>query len=530
MINFNALSFQYRQSLCKVLDNVTLEIPPGTLTLVTGASGSGKSTLLRCINGLVPHFSGGIISGNIRVFGLDPIKEGVEIMSESVGFVFQEPEAQFVFDIVENEIVFSLENMGLPRAEMELRLIDVLQQLKLMDLRYKNVNKISGGEKQKIVIAGALVTHPKVLILDEPTSQLDPISADEVLRFIIDLKTRLNLTVLISEHRLERLLPYADLMINMTADQVVKLGEPADILSTMEQVPPIIEIARKFGIVPLPLSLETFPNLAEDRLGAAIVSRQAISGTGQKPILKIEHLSTSFNHEPVLRDISLDIQHGEILVVMGPNGAGKTTLLRSILKLIPSSGDIYIGKNLIKDLQLSQIIKQIAYLPQNPNDLLFAETIFDELDITLNNHSQKMNKAEIAEFLDHFGLGEKGNRYPRDLSVGERQRTALAAITVHQPQIIFLDEPTRGLDYHAKRTLSDLFHRWRDLGKTVMLVTHDVEFAAHLADRVVILEEGKLTFIGEPQSAFTQFPAYQTQTARIFPGKGWIVPEDVILK
>jgi energy-coupling factor transport system ATP-binding protein len=215
---------------------------------------------------------------------------------------------------------------------------------------------------------------------------------------------------------------------------------------------------------------------------------------------------------------------------MGPNGAGKTTILRSILKLIPSSGDIYIGKNHIKDLQLSEIIKQIAYLPQNPNDLLFAESIFDELEITLNNHSQKMNNAEIAEFLDHFGLGEKGNRYPRDLSVGERQRTALAAITVHRPQIIFLDEPTRGLDYQAKRVLSDLFHRWRDLGKAILLVTHDVEFAAHLADRVIILEEGKLTYSGEPQIAFTQFPAYRTQTASIFPGRGWIVPEDVIIK
>lgn len=529
MIEFNALSFKYPQSHHKVLDQVTLEIPPGSLTLVTGASGSGKSTLLRCINGLVPHFSGGTIAGQIRVFGLDPISEGVEVMAGKVGIVFQEPEAQFVSDSVEDEIVFSLENMGLPRAEMDQRLLEVLQELHLMDLRNKRVNEISGGEKQKVAIASALVAHPKVLILDEPTSQLDPISADELLKFIIDLQTRLNLTVLISEHRLERLLPYADLMINLTADQGVNYGTPQEILSTMVQVPPIIEIARKLGIKPLPLTPETFPNPIKDTLLPPIRSREVASSAEREPVLTIEHLSTSLNDEPILKDICLDLRQGEILVLMGPNGAGKTTLLRSILKLIPSSGDIYLDKNNIKDLHLSDIILKIAYLPQNPNDLLFAESIIDELEITLKNHSMEMNKTEIAEFLDHFDLREKGHRYPRDLSVGERQRTALAAITVHQPQIIFLDEPTRGLDYRAKRTLSDLFHQWRDQGKALLLVTHDVEFAAHLADRVVLLEVGKIIFNGEPITAFTQFPAYQTQTARIYPGRGWIVPEDVIL-
>ena len=181
----------------------------------------------------------------------------------------------------------------------------------------------------------------------------------------------------------------------------------------------------------------------------------------------------------------------------------------------------------IKNLHFSEIIQNIAYLPQNPNDLLFAESIIEELKITMKNHRREINSINYFEFLDHFGLAEKGTQYPRDLSVGERQRTALAAITIHDPNIIFLDEPTRGLDYHAKRSLSDLFHHWRDQGKAILLVTHDVEFAAHLADRVAVLERGQLVFNGSPTDAFTLINGYQTQTAQLFPNKGWITPEDI---
>jgi len=528
MIKINALSFQYPQSSHKVLDNVYLEIPPGTLTLVTGASGSGKSTLLRCINGLVPHFSGGTISGQIRVFGSDPIREGVEVLANIVGFVFQEPEAQFVFDVVEDEIAFSLENLGVSREEMDLRIDEVLQQLHLQDLRYRKINQISGGEQQKVAIASALVTHPKVLILDEPTSQLDPAAADEVLKLILELRSQLNLTVLISEHRLERLLPYVDLMINLTSSQTVTYGLPQNILPTMEQVPPIIEIARKLGVSPLPLAPEAFPNLPTGKFPSVSGQSQLTPIEEPETLLSIQQLSTSFGDQQILKDITLDIHKGEILVMMGPNGAGKTTLLRSILQMIPSSGRIIYGDVHLEDMSFPEIIKLIAYLPQNPNDLLFAETIIDELKITIKNHKQDFETVNFHKFLNHFGLAEKGHHYPRDLSVGERQRTALAAITVHDPEIIFLDEPTRGLDYQAKKALSVLFHQWRQRGKAIVLITHDVEFAAHLADRVAIIEDGELVFTGPSVTAFTSFPAYQTQTARLFPGRGWTVPEDVL--
>ncbi|NLN70939.1 MAG: ATP-binding cassette domain-containing protein [Chloroflexi bacterium] len=528
MIKIKNLSYRYPLGTKNVLDHVSLEIQKGTLTLVTGASGTGKSTLLRCINGLVPHFSGGTISGEIQVFGADPIAAGVEAMAQTVGFVFQEPEAQFIFDTVEDEIAFSLENAGIPREEMERRIQDALQIVKLSHLRTKNIAEISGGEQQKVAIASALVTQPMVLLLDEPTSQLDPISADEMLKFILDLKIRLNLTVLISEHRLERLLPYVDFILNMCADRTVIFGTPQEVLPFMEQVPPIVEIAKHFGISPLPLTPVDFPK--EDFVQARLnLKKKQLPTVSTQPIcLSIEGLSTRLNDHWILKDISLQMARGEILVLIGPNGGGKTTLLRSVLKMIPCSGRVELNGINAENLRFSEIIQEIAYLPQNPNDLLFAASVIDELKITLTNHKQGFEKLDFKDFLKPFGLDKLGDHYPRDLSVGERQRTALAAVTIHNPSIIFLDEPTRGMDYHAKKRLGTLFQQWRQQGKAILLITHDVEFAAILADRVIILEEGQIIFSGAPQIAFTEFPAYQTQTARIFPETGWVTSGDVI--
>jgi len=221
------------------------------------------------------------------------------------------------------------------------------------------------------------------------------------------------------------------------------------------------------------------------------------------------------------------IADGEILTLLGLNSAGKTTLLRAILGLIPSTGKKQLFEENMDEMKLTDIIQKIAYLPQNPNDLLFADSVIEELMTTLSNHHLTMEATKLSAFLAKFGLLDKQYKYPRDLSVGERQRTALAAITVHEPKIILLDEPTRGLDYLTKQNLAKLIKIWRDQGRAILLVTHDIEFAAGLADRVAILEDGKLKFTGSPQTAFTKFPTYRTQTAKLFPGADWITPNDV---
>jgi len=528
MIKIDSLTFQYPQTSQPALKNISLEIPSGSLTLVTGPTGSGKSTFLRCLNGLVPHFSGGTITGELQIFGHDPISEGTETISARVGFVFQEPEAQFLFDVVEDEIVFSLENAGMPREQMHVRVNQAIRQMGLEGIRNRNIHEISGGEKQKLAIASALVNLPDMLVLDEPTSQLDPASAKDLMTYITRLKRDLGLTVVVSEHRLERLLPFVDFIAYLTPDHTLHFGTPQEVLPEMAQVPPLIKIAKEMKITPLPLRVDDFPEYEYPAILREKGFPKSAPKQAQNPVLEINKLSASLGKQQVLDQVDLQLYPGEVLTLVGTNGAGKTTLLRSILGLIPSDGERYLLGEKMGAMDLENIIHQIGYLPQNPNDLLFAETVLDELQFTLKNHQKSMSDEALTVFLSKFGLAEMQNRYPRDLSVGERQRTALAAITVHKPGILLLDEPTRGMDYNAKRKLTNLLRDWRTKGKSILLVTHDVEFAAGLADRVLIIEHGKVRFTGSPGAAFSEFPGFETQTARLFPHSGWITAEDCL--
>ena len=527
MIRIHSLSYRYPAAAQTVFSGVSLEIAAGAFALVVGPSGCGKSTLVRCINGLVPHFSGGLLAGEIRVAGRDPVALGPQGMSQLVGCVFQDPEAQAVMDTAEAEIAFALENSGMLRQEMRIRVEETLDLLDLAALRGRKLDTLSGGERQRVAIASALALRPQVLVLDEPTSQLDPQSAEDVLQALVRLNSDLGLTVVLVEHRLERVLPFVDQIIAFVGAAQVIVGPPEEIVPQLVLAPPLVALGKALGWSPLPLTIK-----AGLRFSRALTVPNAAPPASRKPadtpLLRLERIEARYNQQPVLNDLSLALAAGEIVALLGRNGAGKTTALKCMVGLLrPSRGRVLIDGADIAGRDVAAICQQVGYLPQDPNALLFAETVRGEVLITLRNHGIS-DTVQADQLLAQLGLTHKAAAYPRDLSVGERQRVALAAILVPQPRLVLLDEPTRGLDYAAKQSLADLLQSWRTAGTGVLLVTHDVEFAALLADRVVIMGRGEVIADGPTAAVLGSSPLFAPQIARLFPSTGWLTLHDAL--
>jgi len=533
MIDLRNVTYRY-PSGPMILNEVSLHIDAGEFVLVTGASGSGKSTLLRCLNGLVPHFSGGRIGGQVRVRGLDgepldPVAVGPSVMSGVVGFVFQDPEAQFVVDRVEDEIAFALEQQAVPFFQMRGRVEECLHLLGLDALRARRVESLSGGERQRVAIAAALALRPRVLVLDEPTSQLDPASAADVLDALLRLNQEMGLTIVLAEHRLERVIRYVNRMIHLRGEGLpILTGTPREVLPQIELVPPLIALGRALGWDPLPLTV------AEARTRNVPIAppsppiRPADAHPG--PILAARDIHHAYDDTPILRGASLEVRPGELVALMGRNGSGKTTLLRSIVGLLcPDRGTVALDGEWVIGRDPADLCRSIGYLPQNPDDLLFADTVLKELLVTLHNlgllDAPPLNPAAL---LERLGLGAYAERYPRDLSVGQRQRVALGAITVARPRLLLLDEPTRGMDYPAKRELVRLLDAWRAEGTGVLLVTHDIELVAHAADRVALLEDGVIALDGPPAEVLCARPHLTPQIAQLYPGTGWLTEEEAL--
>jgi energy-coupling factor transport system ATP-binding protein len=557
MISIDALTFTYPNAAQPALRDVSLQLPAGTLTLVVGSSGAGKSTLLRCLNGLVPHFTGGHITGRVRVNGLDPIQLGPQHLSQHVGFVFQDPDAQFVMDVVEDEIAFALENAALPRQDLRVRVEEVLDLLGLTALRTRKLETLSGGERQRVAIASALALRPRVLVLDEPTSQLDPQSAEDVLNALVRLNADLGLTVVLSEHRLERVLPFIDTLVHVTAEGV-RAGAPREMLGEMTLAPPLIRLAKALRWQPLPLTIkegrqfsESWPIAADTKQSSAPRPNNAVHA--DHAVIEIRDLHAGYGNTAVLKGVTLSAQRGEVVALLGRNGSGKSTLLKSIVGLIkPQRGAVHInGANAINKTT-AQICREVGYLPQDPSALLFADTVQEELAITLRNHQTPTQtqtptptptqtptqtptptptpkpQALISSLLQQLGLSAHAHTYPRDLSTGERQRVAFGAVAITQPKALLLDEPTRGLDYENKQQLLGLLRSWQAQGAAIVLVTHDVELMAEIANRVVLLSQGKVIADGAPAEVLGASPLFAPQVARLFPGTGWLTLSDVL--
>jgi energy-coupling factor transporter ATP-binding protein EcfA2 len=430
------LSYWYPGAEEPALRDVSLLLDAG-LTLVTGPSGGGKSTLLRVLNGLVPHFHGGRIAGVADVAGHDVITTPTRTLARSVGFVFQDPELQTVYDAVDREVAFGLENIALPPREMAARVEEALQAAGAAHLAGRSVRTLSGGERQRVALASALAMRPRLVVLDEPTSQLDPEGASMVLDAVRYLVQQGRAAV-IAEHRLERLLTQA------SASLIVEQGSVNSAWPAAPRLPAIRSMQSGAGPV-------------------------AWSLTG---------VSAGFGGRVVLDSIDVAGHQGEVVALSGPNGGGKTTLLRLIAgAMSPTAGKV------------ERRPGRIAYLPQNPTALLHRPTLRSEVSLTLDRAGDSEPPEAI---LSELGLAAVAGRYPRDLSCGERQRAALAAVLPGRPDLVLLDEPTRGIDAEARVALVRLMSRLRDGGASVVLATHDPDLRAALADRELSVSGGKV--------------------------------------
>ncbi len=522
LIELRGVTYAYPNQAAHALVAVDLAVDSGEFILLAGHSGSGKSTLLRALNGLVPHFTGGTISGTVQVAATSVLTAGPRALSRTVGFVSQNPENQSLLEVVEEEIAFPLEQAAIPSPEMRVRVATVLELLELTPLRSRALATLSGGERQRVAIATALALQPQVLLLDEPTSQLDPESAAEVLDALARLNDHLGLTILIAEHRLERIIGYVDRTILLEDGRIVRDGPTRELAPDLPYRPPLIEIGHALDWQPLPLTIEAARIFAAECAEIAVPAPAPAPRTSSAPVLELRELTFAYSGKTALSRVNLELHQGELLVVLGRNGSGKSTLLKCIMALLtPQEGEIFLHGFSTLGRTTSSLAAEIAMLPQNPDDLLFAESVAEELQITLRNHGLFDSPAS-DDLLARLGLSTVAGAYPRDLSAGQRQRVALGAVAVTMPRIMLLDEPTRGLDGGFKQQMLHLWRDWLSTGVSLLVVTHDVELAAQIADRVVILAQGQVAAVGAPHHLLGASSPFASEIARLFPAYDWL--------
>ncbi|HVE63835.1 MAG TPA: ATP-binding cassette domain-containing protein [Mycobacteriales bacterium] len=534
MIVFEGMSVTYPDATAATLRDVSLTVARGELCLVTGESGSGKSTLLRTVNGLVPHFSGGLLTGRVLVDGRDTRTHPPRELADVVGFVGQDPEAGFVADTVEDELAYGMESIGVAPDVMRRRVEETLDLLGLVDLRHRALRSLSGGEQQRVAIGSVLTTHPSVLVLDEPTSALDPPAAEEVLAVLVRLVHDLGLTVLLAEHRLERVVQYADRVLHLPGHGDPFLdGTAAEVMALSTVVPPVVELGRLAGWAPLPTSVRDARRAAPDlhaRLTTAPGSRSdAAAGVSADVTATTRKLCASYAGVTALRGVDLTLRAGEICALMGRNGAGKSTVLAHLAGLRePTSGEVRVGgippatRSLRSARQISRVV---GLVPQDPGTLLYATSVAEECRDA--DRESDLPAGSTAAVLDRLAGEIDAGAHPFDLSEGERLRVALAVVLAPGPRLVLLDEPTRGLDYAAKARLADVLRELTARGASVLLATHDVELVAEVAHRVVVLADGEVVTDGPVTEVLTHSPAFAPQVAKVLAPGLWLTVGDV---
>ncbi|MFJ9085018.1 ABC transporter ATP-binding protein [Streptomyces sp. NPDC102384] len=536
MIRFENVSVTYDGASRPTVDGIHLHVPEGELMLLAGPSGVGKSTLLGAVSGLVPHFTGGTLAGRVTVAGRDTRTHKPRELADVVGTVGQDPLAHFVTDTVEDELAYGMESLGLTPPVMRRRVEETLDLLGLADLRDRPISTLSGGQQQRVAIGSVLTPHPQVLVLDEPTSALDPAAAEEVLSVLQRLVHDLGTTILMAEHRLERVIQYADQVALLPGPGApLTVGPPADVMAVSPVYPPVVGLGRLAGWDPLPLTVRNARRTAgplKERL-SALSAPAAIEqrGPGQSPatatpLAATKNLGVRRGRIEALRHITLTIPTGEVLALMGRNGAGKSTLLSTLVGMIkPTSGTVTTGGAVPHKTTPRDLIRKVGLVPQEPRDLLCADTVAAECAAADKDASATPGtcRALLTDLLP----GIADDTHPRDLSEGQRLTLALAIVLTAAPPLLLLDEPTRGLDYAAKSRLVAILRNLAAEGHAIVMATHDVELAAELTHRVAILADGEIVADGPTPDIVTSSPSFAPQVAKILAPQRWLTVSEV---
>lgn len=546
MIRFEEVSVTYDGAPEPTVRGVDFDVPEGELVLLVGPSGVGKSTILGAVSGLVPHFTGGTLRGRVTVAGRDTRTHKPRELADVVGTVGQDPLSHFVTDTVEDELAYGMESLGLPPTVMRRRVEETLDLLGLAPLRCRPLATLSGGQQQRVAIGSVLTPHPRVLVLDEPTSALDPAAAEEVLAVLQRLVHDLGTTVLMAEHRLERVIQYADQVALLPAPGArLLLGAPAEMMAVSPVYPPVVDLGRLAGWAPLPLTVRDARRRAGDlreRLAGRtpVADAPAADGGETAPqehrvrrftrrkhptpattplVADVTALSVRRAHVRALNHIDLTVRPGETIALMGRNGAGKSTLLNTLVGLVePSAGTVLVGGVQPHRTAPRDLVRRAGLVPQEPRDLLYADTVAAECRAA--DQDAGATPGTCRALVDELLPGVTDDTHPRDLSEGQRLALALAVVLAARPPLLLLDEPTRGLDYAAKARLVRLLRELAATGHAIVLATHDVELAAELAHRVVLLAEGEVIADGPASDVITSSPPSPRRSARSSPPSG----------
>lgn len=522
MLQFESVTFGYAGSESPVLSRASFQVQAGEFALVCGPTGSGKSTLLKLVNGLAPHFTGGNLAGSISIDGSDVTGSQPHDLAELVGFVNQQPEGSFVADIVAEEIAYSLEQLGFKPSEMEARVEYFAALVGLQELLDRPLASLSGGQQQRVAIASALAAGQRILVLDEPTSALDSSSAGDVIRLLQKLARESGITVLLAEHRLERVLSLVDSVIVVNGDGSVVKSAPSDAFKDYRLVPPSVELGRRLGFEKALLST------AEAKLPKSIKFEPLKTAKPSDDFaLEVENLSVSYGVVAAVSNVSFSVSRGEVVALMGPNGSGKSSLLWAIAGAGKrASGSVKTPFGDPAELSLHERLCAISLVPQRAADLLFLGSIAEEL--AESDAFANVPSGDSAQLFLELTNRTDPKQHPRDISAGQQLALVLALQLVKGAPIVLLDEPTRGLDYEAKRHLAKAIATIRDSGRTVLVASHDIEFVAQVASRVVILESGVIANTGSTVNLLGCDGPLPTQVAKATMQPGLLLAEQVV--